>query len=129
MPTIQNKYSQKRNCAVSVPISKIHLYVSDLYIPAFDLPILLDENCGPILGIYKNVHRHMNVEIGTETAQIPEKEYINGIFLAVALGLGNPSVPPPGCRHSATPSQKKSDNSWAGILRRVMGKKTIPGNE
>jgi hypothetical protein len=25
----------------------------------------------------------MNVEIGTEVAQFPEKEYINGIFLAV----------------------------------------------
>jgi hypothetical protein len=25
----------------------------------------------------------MNVEIVTETAQFPEKEYINGIFLAV----------------------------------------------
>jgi hypothetical protein len=28
----------------------------------------------------------MNVEIGTEAAQFPEKEYINGIFLAVQLG-------------------------------------------
>ncbi len=27
----------------------------------------------------------MNVEIGTETAQFPEKEYINGIFVAVRL--------------------------------------------
>jgi hypothetical protein len=25
----------------------------------------------------------MNVEFGTEAAQFPEKEYINGIFLAV----------------------------------------------
>ncbi len=25
----------------------------------------------------------MNVEIGTEAVQLPEKEYINGIFLAV----------------------------------------------
>jgi hypothetical protein len=28
-------------------------------------------------------HRHMKVEIGTETEQFPEKEYINGIFVAV----------------------------------------------
>ncbi len=27
----------------------------------------------------------MNVEIGTEAAQFPEKEYINGIFLAVRV--------------------------------------------
>jgi hypothetical protein len=27
----------------------------------------------------------MNVEIGTEAAQFPEKEYINGIFVAVSV--------------------------------------------
>ncbi len=37
------------------PNLHIHVSVRDLYIPTIDLPILLQEICGPILGIYKSL--------------------------------------------------------------------------
>ncbi len=71
----------------TLPISTFMLSVSDLYIPTIDLPILLQEICGLILGINKSLtDMYMNVEIGTEAAKFPEKEYINGIFVAVYVG-------------------------------------------
>ena len=37
------------------PNLHIHVSVSELYIPAMGLPFLLEEICGPILGLYKSL--------------------------------------------------------------------------
>jgi hypothetical protein len=67
------------------PNFHIHASVSGLYIPTIGLPILLEEICRPIRGLYKSLMRHMNVEIGAEAALFPEKEYIKRIFVAVRI--------------------------------------------
>jgi hypothetical protein len=47
-------FPEKELCGHS-PNFHIHVSVSDLYIPTIDLPFLLQEICGPILGIYKSL--------------------------------------------------------------------------
>jgi hypothetical protein len=37
------------------PNFHIHVFVSELYILMMELPFLLEEICGPILGIYKSL--------------------------------------------------------------------------
>jgi hypothetical protein len=58
-----------------------------LYIPTIDLFILLQEICGLILGIYKSLTDtwmwKLWLRLHNSQKQFPEKEYINGIFVAV----------------------------------------------
>ncbi len=66
------------------PNFHIHVSVRNLYNPKINLAVLLQEICGPILGIYICIaHRNMNVEIRIEAPQFPEKEYINGFFVSM----------------------------------------------
>jgi hypothetical protein len=67
----RNKYSQKRNCAATVPI------------PTIGLPILLQENWWTNRKNIVITHRHMNVETEIEAAQLLFWEYINRNFFAV----------------------------------------------
>jgi hypothetical protein len=66
----------KHNYNVLYPSSYTHISLRDLYISSIGLPILLQGNMWTDPG-------NMNVEIGTEATQFPEREYLNGIFIAV----------------------------------------------
>ncbi len=65
-PKFRNKYSHNRKSGVSVPISTIHIHasVSNLYILTIGLPILLEEICRPILGLYKSLTDTWMLKLG-----------------------------------------------------------------
>jgi hypothetical protein len=69
----------KQNYNVLSPRSYTHIKERFIYSRVV-LPVLLRKICGPILGIYNLLTAH---ECGNwDWAQFPEKEYINGIFVA-----------------------------------------------
>jgi hypothetical protein len=75
----------KQNYKVLSPSSYPHISVRDLYISRICLPILQQENIWTDHETIKIAHRHMNLEIVTEAAHFPEREYINGILLQCTL--------------------------------------------
>jgi hypothetical protein len=79
-PEMKLLFPKKKHNVLSLS-SYTHISVRDLYISRIGLPILLCTDPWEYINVS---HRHMYVEIGTEAAHnSPEKEYKNGIFVAV----------------------------------------------
>ncbi len=86
----------------------------------------------------------MNVEVGTDAAQFPEKEYVNEIFLAVRVwlaagGPGGPGEGRPSSAGGATPQnapgrllnphreQPGQEHGAAGEQQHLHGREAHPG--
>jgi hypothetical protein len=83
MPKIWNKYSQKRNIGVSVPISTFMCQWANYIFPRWVCLFWWRKYVDRSWEYINRSQTHMNVEIGVKAAQFPEKEYINGIAFAV----------------------------------------------
>ncbi len=91
MPKIWNKYSQKRNIGASVPIYTFMClwanYIFPRWVCLFCWRKYVDWSWE-----YINQSKILNVEIGAEAALFPEKEYINGIAVAVQYSISYSSI-------------------------------------
>ncbi len=86
---IWNKYSHKRYCVTTIPSSSFLCLCYGIYI----FPRLICQFCWRkyVDRSWKYINRSQTHECGNwdgEAAQFPEKEYINGIFVAVYSNKG-----------------------------------------
>ncbi len=79
IPKFRNKYSQKRNIGVSVPISTF-MRLWAIYIFPRSVSLCRRKYVEPILGLYKSLTDTWMLKLGLSRA-IPRKEYIKGISL------------------------------------------------
>ncbi len=78
-------YSQKKKLSGLSPSFHIHVSMSDLYFPRTDPHIFLEQNKQTNRGNIYIIHRHKNVEIGTEAGQFLFFKYLFQIFGIVSL--------------------------------------------
>jgi hypothetical protein len=88
---IRNIYSQKRKCAALSPNFHIHVSVSDFYIP-LSICLFCRRKYVDRSWVYINLSQTHECGNWDWAAQFPEKEYINGIFVAVRPSLPS-SIP------------------------------------
>jgi hypothetical protein len=80
---VQPPYFQNRIIMFYLPFLTL-IYICERIIYFQDPSVyFLQPNMWTDPGNIYITHKHLNVEIGTEAVQFPEKVYINGIFLAV----------------------------------------------
>ncbi len=85
IPKTRNKYSQTRNCAATVTFSTF-MCLWAIYIFPRSIWLLCKRKNVDLSWEYV-AHRHMNVQVGTVSAQFPEKENINGFSLQCMYSL------------------------------------------
>ncbi len=69
------------------PNFHIHVPVCDLYIPAIDLPLLLQEICGPILGICKSLTDTRMWKLGLRLRNSQKRNTYMGFSLQCGLSV------------------------------------------
>ncbi len=95
----------------------IHASVSDLYIPTMGLPILLEEICGPILGLYKSLTDTWMWKLGLRPRYSQKRNTWVGFSLQCAgilCTFSNESIPAAAAAAGIARNSQLSSSTCAG---------------